>query len=74
MKSSAPNWITLNWTIQMYLNYNAWFMNNILLKQGKTKLLNVHHSVDNTTAIIQQVVKMQYISLLLKYTKAGAWC
>jgi hypothetical protein len=45
-----------------YLNISSWFMENI-------KSWNKQHFVENKTEIKQCILKMQQISLLLKYIK-----
>jgi hypothetical protein len=44
---------------QIYVNFSAWFMTNILFEKTKMKLRSKWHFVENKTDVMQHILKMQ---------------
>ena len=63
-------WSWLGW----YLNFCTLFMKTwVLFKKKKIKLRNKCYFEGGKTHLMQHVLEMQYISVLLKYTKLISW-
>jgi len=43
----------------LVFNFSAWLMKNVTISTEKIKLQSYQHFVENTTEILQHVVKMQ---------------